>query len=821
MQNTSFAKDYQNISFTKIIEPSSETGWFKQPQKLIYDDKLAQISFTSGTEGAPKGILLSHRNLANTIERLNALMGLDSTIREYVGIPVFHSFGLGRVRACASVGGQSYIPASGFNPVEIVNMLKADQINAISAVPTLWRTILNNADYIGSLGEKVRWIEIGSQYMSRYEKEQMKLLFPNSKIIQHYGLTEASRSTFLDISNTEGPALESVGRVIGQASISLTNDGLIKVKGEHVAKEYLIQNNFLPLQDQEGWHTTNDMGIIKDGHLYFKGRADDVINCGGIKISPDIIEDKLCKSVNVSSGIAIARIPDPMRGDGILVAIEPIINIPLKKIQNTVDDILQDMGVKAGNALHVIEIENIPRTQTGKVQRKLLSEYLQEDILQKSTIPNKNNNNDVSHKQRSLMEIWQQTLKIDDIQETDSFLSLGGDSLSFITISIEIEDYLGHLPDNWEALSIADLEKLTNPTNNPNTVAISVKKVWITLLLIFSLLIIGEIFLQVRSYIKTGRSAFSFLTNQSTTIFNAAILSRTYRPHLTIKDISTNKISMAINSYGLRSSEIPLETVDDEIRIAIVGASTVAGAYATSNDRTFPSLLEQNLKHAYGEQQPINVINGGVEGLGLDSILNLTEGLIYKMNPSIIVIYAGFNDITSLCHSDQKAKTPSHRLKYPSLPNWVMTKEMIRKNTTALRTKRTAAFDLNKLDTLTYGEGIERLVKSIKAQGITPVLMTVAKAYTNVPDNQKAELAASSLYYYYCLDLPGVIKVGEIYNAQIRQIAKKYNIAFVDLEKDMPGGREYFVDGGHFTYKGETFVAKQLNSLLTDEILGH
>jgi hypothetical protein len=71
-------------------------------------------------------------------------------------------------------------------------------------------------------------------------------------------------------------------------------------------------------------------------------------------------------------------------------------------------------------------------------------------------------------------------------------------------------------------------------------------------------------------------------------------------------------------------------------------------------------------------------------------------------------------------------------------------------------------------------------------------------------------LATTSLYYYYCLDFNSIIKVGEDYNDNIRDVARLHNLHLIDLAKTMPGGHKYFVDGGHFTLKGEKLVAQQL-----------
>src|SRR5690606_37233375 len=135
---------------------------------------------TSGTEGEPKGVLLTHGNPGDVVARLDSGMQVDAQIREYVGLPVYHSFVFGRCRAVSAAGGRAFLPPRGFSPVEITAMLEAGQINAISALPSLWRVLLSARAVTPEAGRRVRWIEIGSQAMSASEKQALVALFPEA-----------------------------------------------------------------------------------------------------------------------------------------------------------------------------------------------------------------------------------------------------------------------------------------------------------------------------------------------------------------------------------------------------------------------------------------------------------------------------------------------------------------------------------------------------------------------------------------------------------------------------------------------------------------
>ncbi|MBL9047430.1 MAG: acyl--CoA ligase, partial [Tabrizicola sp.] len=151
------------IDIDQCIDPGERTGWFDARHPVILEDTPAQVSYTSGTEGVPKGILLTHRNLGYTTNCLVAEMQMTDEIREYVGVPATFSFGMARYRAVSAVGGKAYMPPRGFDPMELARMLDSGAVNALSAVPTLLRILLADPSVIGKAGKALRWLEIGSQ----------------------------------------------------------------------------------------------------------------------------------------------------------------------------------------------------------------------------------------------------------------------------------------------------------------------------------------------------------------------------------------------------------------------------------------------------------------------------------------------------------------------------------------------------------------------------------------------------------------------------------------------------------------------------------
>ena len=453
-----------NASEVRSARPGS--GWLNQIHRLRHDEQPAQMLFTSGTEGEPKCVVLSHANLADTVLRLNAAMQLTAEVREYVGVPVYHSFGFGRCRAVLASGGKVYIPPRGFNPVEINGMLERGEINALSAVPSLWRVLLDSQTISKAAAARMRWIEIGSQYMASHEKVALRELFTDAIIVQHYGLTEASRSTFLQVHSASFSQLESVGQAFGDVEISIGQTGQILIRGPHVASRILEQGEASDPRDAQGWFTTNDLGYLRDGFLYYQGREDDQINCGGIKLWPDELERAIATSLNMQADLAVCRVPDVLRGDGILVVVGTKVPLSDADILQAALEACASFGVSARDATHLTRVQSLTRTQTGKVKRKQMAQEFmatRQAVLEAKPM-----------QVTSLRARLGVILGVRDVADHDTFVDLGGDSLRYIQASMALEDALGFLPEAWEKKTVVELEAMQPRPSNLSQIEPSV-----------------------------------------------------------------------------------------------------------------------------------------------------------------------------------------------------------------------------------------------------------------------------------------------------------------------------------------------------------
>ena len=362
------------VSFGDI--PFDKCDDVSLPSDLKATD-VADVMFTTGTTGAPKGVCLSHANIAGSAGNTNGFIGTGYDDVEALALPLSHSFGLGRMRCVLSVGATLVMVGSFANLKSFFNVLETEHVTGFGMVPAVWQYIKRlSGRRISKFAGQLRYIEIGSAAMPLEDKRLLMEIFPTTRLCMHYGLTEASRAMFSEF-HTDADNLDSVGRpasslvdvqVLDDDGKPLADgvDGEICVRGNMVCSSY-----FLP-QDNHGafhgeWFRTGDWGHRDSkGRFYLTGRKKELINVGGEKVSPVTIERAIL-SLGVADCACVA-VPDPQ---GVLGEVPKAF---LVKGDMTLD--FDDVKKRLTDLLPPHEIpvqwewvDLIPRTSSGKIQR--------------------------------------------------------------------------------------------------------------------------------------------------------------------------------------------------------------------------------------------------------------------------------------------------------------------------------------------------------------------------------------------------------------------------------------------------------------------
>lgn len=367
-------------------EPDANSGEPLAPWVAPESSAIADIMFTSGTTGTPKGVVLRHRNLVHAARHINGFVGTRAGDVELLALPLAHSFGLGSLRCLLSVGACAVLVDGFAFPALVFGAMERHGATGLRSVPAGLATLLRlSGDRLGDFANTLRYMELGSAPMPLEDKQRLMRLLPRTRLCMHYGLTEASRSVYIEFHESSA-RLDSVGRPATGVEVGIFDEdgarlpageqGEIRIRGPHVMEEHWRDARRTAQALHEGWLCTGDFGHVDaDGYLYLAGRRSDLINVGGRKVSPLEVEDALRSHPDVHD-CACSGIPDPAGIAGEAVAVLVHVNRPdgpgERELRRYLRERLEPYKVPARWTFS----GEIPRTANGKVQRHLLRDLL-------------------------------------------------------------------------------------------------------------------------------------------------------------------------------------------------------------------------------------------------------------------------------------------------------------------------------------------------------------------------------------------------------------------------------------------------------------
>lgn len=372
---------FSNKDYLKILGIKCET--IKNADQITSND-FSEVIFTTGTTGEPKGVLLSHEVIYETAKNINLFTKLKKEDVEMHMMPLSHSFGLARVR-CSILTGNTIVFLNGFgNLIAFYDHLEKFKGSVISSVPAGLQFLIKlSKDKIVNFSSQIKMIELGSSPMTKEEKISLTKILPFTNICMHYGLTEASRSTFLNFKDDIEFA-DSVGRQNYGTEVKIFDSngkecfkgesGEICIKGTNLFSKYIFCNNKASFNGD--YFRTGDYGYMNDqGYLFFEGRKDDLINIAGKKVSPLEIE----KSINEISFINESACIEEKNRKNDLTEIKAFVSISSEEsFQSLVSKIKKYLKNKIEYykiPSTFVNIDKIPKTTSGKILRNELKEY--------------------------------------------------------------------------------------------------------------------------------------------------------------------------------------------------------------------------------------------------------------------------------------------------------------------------------------------------------------------------------------------------------------------------------------------------------------
>ena len=359
----------------------------KPSQAHVYpaDAETALILHTSGTTSRPKRVPLSHANLMTSARNVAATYQLTTEDVSLCVMPLFHVHGLvASTLATFFTGGTVVVPPK-FNPLSFWQTVREHRATWYSAVPTIHQVLLARAkaDKRPEGAEHLRFVRSCSAALAPQTMADLEDRF-GVPVLEAYGMTEAAHQM---ASNPLPPRTRKPGSVgCGTAvEIGILNEagdllaahaiGEVSIKGPNVFGGYEGNAEANLSSFTNGWFRTGDQGYLdNDGYLVLVGRLKELINRGGEKISPREIDEALLTHAAVAEAVCFGR-PDRTYGEEVVAA------VVLRETTNEKDLIahcrasLSDF--KCPKKIYIVDA--IPRTATGKIQRRNVAAALLEE----------------------------------------------------------------------------------------------------------------------------------------------------------------------------------------------------------------------------------------------------------------------------------------------------------------------------------------------------------------------------------------------------------------------------------------------------------
>jgi malonyl-CoA/methylmalonyl-CoA synthetase len=289
------------VSVSSIDElpiPDSVSGAQLAPVELDVSlaDDPAMLMFTSGTTGAPKGVVLSHGNILASAEALRIAWRWTASDRLILALPLFHMHGLGVGVHGTLLAGASAVVVDPFSVDSVLDAVAEHEATLLFAVPTMWVRFAASR----RVGELVglRLCVSGSAPLSSETWEALAVN-GHQRILERYGMTE----TVMNISNPyEGDRRPgAVGLALPGVEVRLLTNGSADEPGEIVLRGPNVLRSYWERPDataeaftEDGWFKTGDLGQFDpDGYLRIVGRSKELIIAGGFNVYPREVEETL------------------------------------------------------------------------------------------------------------------------------------------------------------------------------------------------------------------------------------------------------------------------------------------------------------------------------------------------------------------------------------------------------------------------------------------------------------------------------------------------------------------------------------------------
>jgi nonribosomal peptide synthetase DhbF len=425
------------------------------PPRRVAGDAAAYVVYTSGSTGVPKGVVATHRGLANQLRWLAEEFRLGPGDRVLQKASIGFDASIAELLAPLVTGARLVVarPGGAQDPDYLVDLIRREGITFLDLPPSLLRVLVAHPGL--SRCTSLRFVLSGGEVLPLELGDELRHVLPEAALYNTYGPTEATiQCTFHDCSRGGGYRSVPIGRPIANTHVHVLDErlrpvpvgvvGELYVGGAGVARGYLNRpgltaERFLPCEGGRLYRTGDLVRFGFDGGLEFFGRTDDQVKLRGYRIELGEIEAALRRHPGVEQAVAALR-------DERLAAYV-VGTAALEELRAHLRRLLPEHMVPAV----IAPLDALPLTPSGKVDRS---------ALPAPDVPPKAGRGPRTPQEEALCRAFAGVLGLERVGIDDSFFALGGHSLLTMQLVDRIHDELGvrlGVRTLFEAPTVAEL----------------------------------------------------------------------------------------------------------------------------------------------------------------------------------------------------------------------------------------------------------------------------------------------------------------------------------------------------------------------------
>ena len=374
------------LNFSELYKRAENTPVevFQALSDSLDADEVANMQYTSGTTGFPKGVMLTHKGILNNGRFIGDNMKFSPTDRLCITVPLFHCFGMVLAMMACITHATAMIPVDYFQAEKVMRTLDNQRCTAIHGVPTMYIAMLEHPNFSNYHFYLRTGIMAGSPCPIKTMEDVIEKMGMRDITIV-FGQTEASPGcTMSSADDTIERKVNTVGRDLPGCEnkiIDLQTGETLgpNQKGEFCSRGYHIMKGYYKMPeatrqaiDSDGWLHTGDICMMDEqGYYKVTGRTKDMIIRGGENIYPKEIEDFLYHLPEVSD-VQVVGIPSKKYGEEVMAFI--VLKEGCTLTEDQVKDAVMKNMARHKTPSHVAFIDEFPMTASGKIQKFKLRE---------------------------------------------------------------------------------------------------------------------------------------------------------------------------------------------------------------------------------------------------------------------------------------------------------------------------------------------------------------------------------------------------------------------------------------------------------------